>query len=505
MKFLDPRFEGRPLLPIHVISYDSFELGARDALSFTFKDMTTGQKFVQTIEKPKYEVWILKREYWNQARVIEAWEMKERCDRVIISYHWRDQELAKILGCEPNQVKYSPLLYGYDITIEHFYWIHFLLEYGNDMPKHLSKGFFDIESDIIQARGRTMVAGSCPTTAITFIDADHKQVYTFCLLRDGLPIYPETHPNYPTLEKVRQKYYEQVEELKGDVPGFIDELHELFDEFYGELTYNLIFFEDEIRLHQSFWSVVRASGIDFLMAWNDPYDVRNLIERPLNLGYEPESIICDPDFKYKTCFFEEDDNPQPHKRNHRCAISVKFLIVCQMWMYAGLRVAQGKQSLKLGNVARKELKDTKLNYEEEGSIATFMYKNLRKYFIYNIKDVLLLLGLDRVTGDMDTVYDRAYDTAQPVLECFVSTSLLTNYLVKYFYQIGYVIGSNANRIMAPFDYHEYIAEPSPELEQIDAMMEEAMNMDPDNIFNPDADEEWLEGYEDDSDFYEDGD
>lgn len=498
MKFLDPRFEGRNIMPLQVISYDCFELGARDALAVVFKDMTTGQKFVQNIERPKYEVWVLKKEYWDQVRIIEAWERKDKCNRYVISYHYRDRELANILGCDPKDVKYSPLIFGYDVSIESFYWIHFLLEYHNDETKKLSMGFFDIESDIIQVSGKTAEAGSCPTTAITFIDCDRRHVYTMCLLKDNLPIYAESHPRYRSIEDVRKKFYDQVAELKDDVPGFIEELHRLFDPSYGELQYDLILFEDEIRLHKFFWELVRASNIDILEAWNAPYDVRNLIERPLVLGYEPESIICDPAFTYQTCFFEEDTNVQPHKRNHRVAISVKFLILCQMWMYAGLRVAQGKQSLKLQAVAQKEIKDEKLNYEEEGSIKTFMYKNLRKYWIYNIKDVLLLMGIYWNNQDADAIYDRGYDAFQQIGECFVSTSLLTNYLMAFFYQEGYVLGTNANRILPPFDYTQYLSESTPGLADIDQMLQEAADYDPDGVFfDDDFEEEGEDFYGDD--------
>lgn len=506
MKFLDPRFDNRPLMPIHVISYDTFELGARDALSFIFKDMLTGQKFVQNIDRPKYEVWILKREYWNSVRYISACEKKEMCDKVTVSYHWRDRELAEIIGCQPNDVKYSPLLFGYDIPIENFYWTQFLLEYGNELPKELCVGFFDIESDIIQARSKSQEPGSCPTTCITFLYPDatpehNVHVYTLILLKDNLPVYAESHPNYQAICDARNHYYDQVNALVEDLPGLVKEFHSMFDETYGILDYHVLTFEDEIKLHKVFWEIVRRSGIDFLLAWNVPYDARNLIERPLVLGYEPESIICDPDFKYRCCFFEEDDNIQPHKRSHKCNISVKFLILCQMWMYAGLRVSQGKQSLRLMEVARKEIGDEKLNYEEEGSIATFMYKNLRKYVIYNVKDVLLLLGIHRATADIDSIYDRCYNAAQLLPEAFTSTSMLTNYMTKFFYEYGYVMGINANRVLPPFDYHDFINKDIAALEDANQAIEDDAAFDPDSMFFGEDEDGWTDGDGDYDDFY----
>lgn len=490
MKFLDSRFNGRNLLPIHIVSYDVYELGARDAIAITFQDMDTKQVFVETIDKPKYEVYVLKREYWDSVRYMKAYEEIEKLDKYTISYHFRDQDLAKILGCAPGDVKYSPFIFGYDISIEHFYWMHFILEYGNDLPKHLSKGFLDIESDIIQtAAGGFAAPGEAPTSAITFIDADARQVYTLVLCKDNLPIVAETNPHYHEYEEIKKSFYEQVDDFCNHLDDFVKELHEDFDDVYGEFTYNVLTFDEEIHLHQAIWEIIRHSGVLYLLIWNAPYDARNLIERPLALGYEPESIICDSDFKYKTCFFEEDDNILPHKRNHRCVMSVKPLILCQMWGYAGIRSGQAKQrSLKLTVIAKKEIGDEKLDYSEEGSIRTFFYRNFRKYIKYNIKDVLLQFGIEERTEDLDNIYDRCYENAMLLPEAFVSTTMLTQSLTKFLYQEGFIIGTNANRIMAPFDYKQFIGDHEA-ASNIAAMQEDAEEFDPDTPFDIDDVEE----------------
>lgn len=490
-EFLDPRFKGRNLAPLNIVSYDTYELGARDAIAITFKDLDTDQIYVETIEKPKYEVYILKKEYWDEATFMAPWESMDKLDRKLISYHWRDRELAQILNCDPNYVKTSPLIFGYDIKIEHYYWIQFLLNYGTDAPKTINMGLFDIESDIIQCDGFA-APGEAPTSAITFVDASKKTVYTLVLGKDNLPILALSNPHYIETEKIKANFYEQVDAVRNNLDGLVAECHEMFDEYYGsDLTYNIMLFDDEIKLHQVFWEIIRRSNIDYLGAWNAPYDIRNLIERPLALGYEPESIITDPAFKYRTCFFEEDDNIEVHKRNHRSAISIKPTMICMMWMYAGVRAAKGKpDSLKLNAVAKKELKDEKLNYEEEGDIRTFMYKNFRKFILYNIKDVLLLFGLHRVTRDIDNVYDRCYTNGMLIPEAFVSTTMLTTSMTKYFLQEGFVIGTNANRILPPFDWVNYIAADKKTLNSLNQLAEEAESFDPDAYYEM-AEEEFL--------------
>lgn len=497
LDFLDHRFKGRNLMPIHVVSYDTYELGARDALAITFKDLDTGQVYVETIDHPKYEVYIVKKEFRDSITYMMPWEEMDKLDRKVVSYHWRDKELAQILNCDPAEVKMSPYIFGYDMTIEHYYWIQFILNYGTTGRKSINVGLFDIESDIIQCDGFA-APGEAPTSAITFIDVTKKQVYSLFLGPDCLPVLAESNPHYQEFQEIKANYYQQLDAIKSDLDGFVKELHDLFDEYYGsDLTYNVLIFDDEIRLHQAYWEIVRRSNLDYLMAWNAPYDIRNLIERPLTLGYEPEAIICDDSFKYKTCFFEEDDNIEVHKRNHRAIVSIKPLMICMMWLYAGVRSGQGKMdSLRLNTIAKRELQDEKLNYEEEGNIKIFRYKNLRKYWIYNIKDVLLMLGIHRNTKDIDAVYDRCYENGILIPEAFVSTTLLTNSLAKYFLTQGFVLGTNANRIMPPFDYREYIASDKT-AKALDELAEEAASFDPDAIDTDFAVDEIDLGYEED--------
>ena len=77
MKFLDRKYEGRQLIPLNIVSYEPFELGNRDAISITFKDVSTGKKYVEFIEKPKYEVYVLKPEYRASATFMANWAKME--------------------------------------------------------------------------------------------------------------------------------------------------------------------------------------------------------------------------------------------------------------------------------------------------------------------------------------------------------------------------------------------------------------------------------------------
>lgn len=490
MKFLPRQYEGRRLMPLNVLSYEPFELGNRDAIAIIFKDIATGKKYVETIDRPKYEVYVVKREYWNEMTYMRNWMPMDKLDRHVISYRYRDRELSKILKVPPNEVKYSPLIFGYDINIENYYYMQFLLEYGNEDHKELSVGFLDIENDIIQCDGFP-TPGEAPTSAVTYIDGEKKVAYTLALGKDNIPILPETNKHYEEFQQMRDDFYRQVEYFKTHIDDFVADCHKAFDESYGEFEYNVLLFDDELELLKVLWQIVNKSSNDFLEIWNAPYDIRNLIERPLVLGVEPESLICDEDFKYKTCFFEEDTNVLVHKRNHRAIVGIKPTIVDQMVMYAGIRSGRGKlPSVKLNTIARIELKDEKLNYEEEGDIKTFMYKNYWKYILYNLKDVLLQYGIHQKTHDIDDIYSRCEMYALLPSEVFVSTVMLTNSLAMYMLTHNYVLGTNANKILPPFDYKKFISEDNSELDEI---MEASM-IDPDADDDFEIEDEMDDGY-----------
>ena len=484
-------------MPLNVMSYEPFELGNRDAIAIIFKDMATGKKYVETIDKPKYEVYIVKPQFRKEMTYMHNWMSMDKLDRYMVSYRYRDRELGKILGIPPNEVKYSPLIFGYDMNIENYYYMQFLLEYGNDDHKELSVGFLDIENDVIQCDGFP-TPGEAPVSCVTYIDGERDKVYTLALAKDNLPVVPQTNRYYDQYEKMRDDFYQQVEHFKTHIDDFVAECHENFDESYGVLEYNVLMFDDEVKMLRTLWQIINKTSNDFLEIWNAPYDIRNLIERPLVLGVEPESMICDEQFKYKTCFFEEDSNVLVHKRNHRAIIGILPTVIDQMVMYAGVRSGRGKlPSVKLNAVARAVLKDSKLNYEEEGDIKTFMYKNLWKYYMYNIKDVLLQYGIHKKTHDIDDIYNRCQMYALLPSEVFVSTTMLTNSIAMYLLQNGFVIGTNANRIYPPFDYKKFIAEDT-ELAEIEAdsyvdpdnAMEIVIEDEEDDSYGYGNDEEW---------------
>lgn len=110
-----------------------------------------------------------------------------------------------------------------------------------------------------------------------------------------------------------------------------------------------------------------------------------------------------------------------------------------------VRKGQGEaRSYALNAVARKEVGDEKLDYTEDANIKTLPYVNFKKFVMYNIKDVLLQMGIERKTSDVDNIYQRAYSNATSYSKIFKQTVFLKSRAYVEFYKQGLIIGNNIN-------------------------------------------------------------
>lgn len=457
MKFLSPAFDNKLIMPLQVY-YDKGQDGRwnDDFIDIVFKDMETGKRHVCTIRNPVIEIWITKPEYRTYDHIRDYYPM-EKCDKVKVHYKTRYSEVGRILGCTSQEAKVSPYVFQMDMAIEHFYLLQFILEYGNDKAKKLSLGFFDIENDIILGND-IKDYGSSHITCITFVEVETRQVYFLYHPKNEAKGILEK--NYPMSNKMLEMYQDYSVSYDANmgyfdehIGDFIQECHDTFDEDYGMFTYNVFKFDQEIDMIQAIFKIMKASDCDFISAWNAPYDIQNLIERPRTLGYDPNTIIQDYDeFKEdieRRIVFVEDTNYKAHKRKHVCKTYTLQSFVDYMQIYAGIRAARGElPSLKLNYIAERELKDKKLDYSEEADLTALYYHNPWKYHLYNIKDVLLLVKLALKTRDFDTYYSLMYENALLQNEAFVSTVVVLNSLRIFAatFNKGYVMGSNKSKL-----------------------------------------------------------
>ena len=450
MKFLPQNLVRPHMIPINILYYNPGYSNdgqySSDILTIVYKDQDSGEKIVYEIAEPSIEIFIVKPEFRNYTHMKDMCRMDE-CDSYQVKYRSRWAFAARQLHLNsPEEAKASPYVFNADIPIETYYLIQFITEYPTDKPKSLSLGKLDIENDIIRWDGEFPGYGEPPINAVTYINMETNDVYTLVLMKDDIPPVSETHPKYAQYKALREHFYEQVEEIRAHPEKVVQACHERFDELYPGMTYNLLYYEDEAQLMRDLMSIIHQTDNEFIGIWNSPYDVQNIIYRPEKLGLEVTDLIPDNRFSVKMVGFREDTNPNFHKRKHKCTTYTVPSFEDDMVLYSGINAGGGVlASHKLNYIAEKELKDSKYDYSEVSDIVHLFYDDLLMFILYNIKDVLLLTGLEKKTHSMDVIYSRMYQMFVFPQEAFTTTKVVWNSLIKFMYDRGYVPGTNRNK------------------------------------------------------------
>ena len=450
MKFLPPEMVTPSIIPLNFI-YDRGADYGQDTLTIIFKDNDSGMKSSYTIKQPVIEAYFVKPEYRTfDNDLSHHWYPIEKCYKKVVPYASRFYEAAKELGLENSeQAKLNPYVYGLDIEVENFYLIQFVKEYPCHEVKNINCGYFDIENDIIRI-DHFPEYGETPINAVTYIDGNTKTAYTLILAKSDIPVVSEKHPKYAEYEDLRERWTDQMKDIKSHIPEFIQYLHSKYDENYPGFEFYLAFFDDEIQLIQAFWDIVKTCNNDFVYAWNLPYDAQNMMNRPGILGYNVNDIIPDEkitkDDPNSSVLFIEDKNAKVAKRKHQCVTWTLPTFLDQMVIYAGIRSGRGElASTKLNYIAEIELKDEKLDYSEDADIKTLFYRNLKKFIEYNLKDVLLQWGIETKTMDIQTIYSRMYDLFVTPSQSFTTTKVVLHALYSYALGKGFILGHNRNK------------------------------------------------------------
>lgn len=450
MKFLPPEMVTPSIIPLNFIYDRGAEFG-QDTLTIIFKDNDSGMKSSYTIKQPVIEAYFVKPEYRTfDNDLSHHWYPIEKCYKKVVPYASRFYEAAKELGLENSeQAKLNPYVYGLDIEVENFYLIQFVKEYPCHEVKNINCGYFDIENDIIRI-DHFPEYGETPINAVTYIDGNTKTAYTLILAKSDIPVVSEKHPKYAEYEDLRERWTDQMKDIKSHIPEFIQYLHSKYDENYPGFEFYLAFFDDEIQLIQAFWDIVKTCNNDFVYAWNLPYDAQNMMNRPGILGYNVNDIIPDEkitkDDPNLSVLFVEDKNAKVAKRKHQCVTWTLPTFLDQMVIYAGIRSGRGElASTKLNYIAEIELKDEKLDYSEDADIKTLFYRNLKKFIEYNLKDVLLQWGIETKTMDIQTIYSRMYDLFVTPSQSFTTTKVVLHALYSYALGKGFILGHNRNK------------------------------------------------------------
>lgn len=304
-----------------------------------------------------------------------------------------------------------------------------------------TKAYFDIEVDGINQMGEFPEPGEVPINAITYIDVENMIVFTF-LLRNG------AEPN-PLIEKFENSVNEDLyNELKlfirERVGGEKNEIKFGLD----RMRYKMIFYDEEIKLIYDFFSVVNKLKPDFLLAWNMRFDIPYIIQRIINLGYNPAQIACHPDFEDKIFSYYIDNRAEEvPERCDACKISSYTVYIDQMIQFASRRKAKkgAFASWKLDYIGDVTTGIRKLDYSHiTTNIAKLPYLDYKVFVFYNIMDTIVQYCIESKVNDIDFLLNKSMVNNTRYEKVHRQTVYLANRATKFFNSIDLVISNNKN-------------------------------------------------------------
>ena len=428
----------------------------KDYLYIIWKDLDTNEKHLTAIEEPKMKIYFEKSENRNH-KYNKNYERLENLDPVVVKYKDIIRAIVEAGGDDTKsfynslmetqqygrlrELQAYPYVFGSDYDIRVWYRYQFKKTFSNDRVKHIRKGFGDIEVDSLESIGLPK-PDQCPIDLVTIIDKDEKQAYTFALIGVDAPLGTKDKEK---LEMYKHRLKEQdywsshINELKL-------EAHNMFDESYPGIEYNFFFYKDEKMMLVHLFQLINTLKMDTLEFWNISFDIPYIIGRLEHFGMDPKDVMCHPDFPNKECYFVKDKHHFDIKnKNDFFHCSSYTIYLDQMELYAQIRKGEKElRSNQLTFIAQTEIKDEKLDYSDTGNIKTLSYKNYLLYILYNIKDVLLQLGIETKTEDVDTLYVSANENITPYDSVFKQTVTLRAEQYEAFDKQGLVPGNNIN-------------------------------------------------------------
>lgn len=420
---------------------------SKDSIDIIYKDLDTMEKKVHHIDEPEYTYWMT-----NEGVPVDYNKLfieEKDVHQVTCKYNDLKKDIAEKTGnldyfydnlrtgnSKDNDKLFKiPSVFSADMHIEDFYRYRFNLLYKNEQFKP-TKLYFDIEVDTINMRGDFPEPGECPVNAVTLVDNTNKKVYTLLLENYNNQLIDEFKKEKDISSKIKQF-------VQDNIGGWKQEHRFGLNEF----EYKIIFYDEEIKLIADMFNVINTVKPDFAIAWNIAFDLPYLIQRIINLGYDPAEIICHKDFKVKECYYYIDKRADKfEERGDYAQVSSYTIYIDQLITFASRRKGQrAVASFKLDYIAGLFAGVRKLDYSHiTTNISKLPYLNYKIFVFYNIMDVICQLCIENKVGDIDFIYSKATTTNTRYAKVHRQTTYLVNRGVKDFREMGYILGCNIN-------------------------------------------------------------
>ena len=425
----------------------------KDKLVITYIDCDTNEKKCQLIEEPDYEYFKLKDNVQKQDHV-ELFTDINNVEPVKVPYNKLDKHLAETTGnteffydnirngnrYENKKVHIMDTgIFNSDMNIEDHYRYRFNKLYQNNIIP-VKKAFLDIEADTINMKGDFPEMGECPVNAVTYIDINKNKCYTFLLRNQDNPLIQEFEDSLgPELfEELREFIYTNVGGIKKAKKYGID-----------KLDFQMLFYDDELKLIHDLFTLINQNEPDFLLAWNMAFDIPYMMARLSSYyGCPPEEIMCHPDFPIKVARYYIDErnlNDLP-ERGDFATIGSKTVYLDQMIHFMSRRKGTVFDSAKLDYIGEITVGVKKLDYSHiTTNIAELPWKDYKTFVFYNIMDVIVQVCIEAKVGDIDYIFAKAISNNTRYQKVHRQTVYLVNRATQSFYDNGYIIGNNANK------------------------------------------------------------
>lgn len=428
----------------------------KGSIDIIAKDNKLGKKVLDHIIDPIYPFYYSKESIETNLLFIE----KSKVDEIDVSYRDVTKKIAELTDnldfyydnnkngnrSANNILHLHPQVFWSDISISDKYRFLFRQKFQNKIITP-TVDFFDIEVDGINLKGAFPEPGQVPVNAVSLINSETKEIFSLLLRSKGnsqIPIFEQ--------ETKHKELYNELKEFITMKVGGPEKAKE-----YGldQFEIKFLFYDeiDEIRLIQDLFILINELQPDFLLAWNMAFDIPYLIQRCVNLGYDPRDIMCHPDFPDKVVkyYIDEDHYNEFAERGDKATISSYTVYLDQMIQFASRRKGQkARASYKLDSIGEELVNVKKLDYSNiTRNIAELPYKDYKTFVFYNIMDTIVQYCIEHKEKDMNYVLASALANNTRYSKVHRQTAYLTNRVAQVAFDNGYIIGNNYNKISQP--------------------------------------------------------
>jgi DNA polymerase elongation subunit (family B) len=426
-----------------------------DFIILVYKDNDTGEKKKEIIMKPEYTYYKAKKGInldYNRLFI-----ERDKVEPVTVPFRDLEKSIAENTGnedfykqnlvnknrSENKKLHTDPNIFFSDTSIEDHYRFKFSQIYTNNIEK-LNKGFFDIEVDGKFAKGDFVEMGECPINCVSYHDESSNKVYTFILRNIENPLIQQFENKIVSGEFGFKQIHDFVITSVGG---------EKQAKKFGliETQFEVYFYDYEIELIRDLFATMHRTSPDFIEGWNSSaFDLEYIIERIIQLGYDPADIMCDQRWPVKVVknYVDHRHINELAERGDYTFISGLPIFIDQMIQYASRRKSKigSFKSFKLDDIGLKEAKVQKLDYHHiTNSVVELPWLDFQTFFLYNIMDVIVQKCIENKTNDLEYIFSKCVVNNTVYQKGHRQTIYLINRMASDWYKMGYIIGNNVNK------------------------------------------------------------